>query len=241
MTGYRQEEIIGLTPAVLNSGLHDKQFYVNMWDTINEQGYWQGEIWNRRKTGEVYPEILKITAVRDVNGNITNYCGIFTDLSERKTVESELEKRALIDTLTDIANRRTYIDRMNHLVESSLYIPNAQHAIYVLDLDRFKQVNDSLGHAMADSILIEVAKRIQMLTRNKDIIARYGGDEFIITLTNITGIREAAQFAETLIGTIQKPIQLNDEQVFVSSSIGVSLYPMVVKKQKNSLIKRSRR
>lgn len=226
VTGYRQEEIMGLTPAILNSGLHDKEFYVNMWNTINELGYWQGEIWNRRKTGEIYPEVLKIMVVRDGNGTITNYCGIFTDLSERKTVESELEKRTSVDTLTDIANRRTYISRMNHLVESSSYISDAQHAIFVLDLDRFKQVNDSLGHEVADSILVEVARRIETLTRNKDIIARYGGDEFIITLTNIAGIHEASQFAEILIGTIQKPIQLNNEQVFVSSSIGVSLYPM---------------
>lgn len=226
VTGYRQHEIIGSTPAILNSGMHDKDYYDAMWNTIEEKGMWQGEIWNRRKTGEIYPEFLKIMAIKDKEGTITNYCGIFTDLSEQKNVEDELEKRALTDTLTNVSNRHSFLERMNTLLESSSTIPDIQHAVYVLDLDRFKQVNDSLGHVVADSILIEVAKRIQLLIKNKDIIARYGGDEFIITVTNIESIREAAQFAELLIATIQKPIYMNNEQIFVSSSIGVSLYPM---------------
>lgn len=227
VTGYALSEIIGKSPDVLQSGIHKSDYYNDMWNTLRANDYWQGEIWNRRKTGDVYPERLSISAIRDVEGNITNYCGIFTDLSERKSVENELEKRALTDSLTDVANRFFYLERMNNLLESSSTVSHGvQHAIYVIDLDRFKQVNDSLGHAVGDSILVEIASRIQSLTKNKDILARYGGDEFIVTLTNITGIREAAKFAEQLIGIIEKPIQFNDQQVYVSSSVGVSLYPI---------------
>lgn len=226
VTGYKQREVVGSTPAILNSGIHDKEFYLQMWKTIDEKGIWEGEIWNRRKNGEIYPEHLTIISIKNDHGDITNYCGIFTDLSERKNVEDELEKRAYTDLLTNISNRSSYIERMNHLMEASENIENLQHAIFVLDLDRFKQINDSLGHLIADSILVEVAQRIQMLTKNKDIVARYGGDEFIITLTNINGIREAAQFAEQLINSIQMPLHHNGEHIFVSSSIGVSLYPV---------------
>ena len=123
--------------------------------------------------------------LKDEEGEITNYCGIFSDLSERKIVENELEKRALTDSLTDVYNRFAYLERMNSLLESILKFLNVQHAVFFLDLDRFKQVNDTLGHAVGDILLVEIAKRLKTLLKNKDIIARYGGDEFVITLTNI--------------------------------------------------------
>lgn len=227
VTGYHHKEIIGLSPAILNSGLHDQSFYTEMWNSINENGIWQGEIWNRRKTGDIYPEWLTIVAVKDEDNIVTNYCGIFTDLSERKIVEYELEKRIITDSLTDLATRISYLERMNNLLESSSTMSHGiQHAIYVIDLDRFKQVNDSLGNSTGDAILVEIAKRIKSLIKNKDIIARYGGDEFIVTLTNISSIREAAKFAEELIGTIEKPIEHNNQQIFVSSSVGISMYPI---------------
>ena len=226
VTGYSSEEVIGKNPSILQSGMHELPFYLTMWDTINNSGVWQGEIWNRRKTGDVYPEWLTIMAVKDAEGEITNYCGIFTDLSERKTIEDELEKRSLTDSLTDVCNRFAYLERMNALLASSTHVSHTiQHAVFFLDLDRFKQVNDTLGHAVGDALLVEMAKRIQGLLKNKDILARYGGDEFVITLTNIVHPREAAKFAEKLIRVIEEPVILNGQEIFVSTSMGVSIFP----------------
>ncbi len=227
VTGYKRDDVVGKTPAVLQSGVHELPFYLEMWEQIRQEGIWQGEIWNRRKTGDVYPEWLTIVCVTNDEGEVTNYCGIFTDLSERKIVENELEKRLLTDSLTEVSNRFAYIERMDNLLESTSAISHSvQHAVYFLDLDRFKQINDTLGHAVGDSILIEVAKRLKQLLKNKDIIARYGGDEFVITLTNIKNVKEAAQFAEQIISSIEKPMMINGQEVFISTSIGVSVYPV---------------
>ena len=227
VTGYKRDEVIGKTPAVLQSGVHELNFYLEMWQKIRQDGIWQGEIWNRRKTGDVYPEWLTIIGVTNDKGEVTNYCGIFTDLSERKIVENELEKRLLTDSLTEVSNRFAYIERMDGLLESTSTISHSvQHAVYFLDLDRFKQINDTLGHAVGDTILVEVAKRIKTLLKNKDIIARYGGDEFIITLTNVKNVKEAAKFAEQIIGIIEKPLDINGQNIFISTSVGVSMYPV---------------
>ncbi len=227
VTGYTRDEVVGKTPAVLQSGVHELPFYLEMWEQIRQEGIWQGEIWNRRKTGDVYPEWLTIVCVTNDEGKVTNYCGIFTDLSERKIVEHELEKRLLTDSLTDVSNRFAYIERMDNLLESTSAISHSvQHAVYFLDLDRFKQINDTLGHAVGDSILIEVANRLKKLLKNKDIIARYGGDEFVITLTNVKNVKEAAKFAEQIISSIEQPMMLNGQEVFISTSVGISVYPV---------------
>lgn len=227
VTGYKRNEVIGKTPAVLQSGVHELQFYLDMWQTIRQEGNWQGEIWNRRKTGDVYPEWLTIVGVANDEGEITNYCGIFSDLSERKIVENELEKRLLTDSLTEVSIRFAYIERMDNLLESTSTISHSvQHAVYFLDLDRFKQINDTLGHAVGDTILVEVAKRLKTLLKNKDIIARYGGDEFVITLTNVKNAKEAANFAEQIIGIIEQPLDINGQDIFISTSIGISMYPL---------------
>lgn len=227
VTGYTRDEVIGKTPAVLQSGVHELPFYLEMWEQIRQEGIWQGEIWNRRKTGDVYPEWLTIVCVTNDEGKVTNYCGIFTDLSERKIVEHELEKRLLTDSLTDVSNRFAYIERMDNLLESTSAISHSvQHAVYFLDLDRFKQINDTLGHAVGDSILIEIANRLKKLLKNKDIIARYGGDEFVITLTNVKNVKEAAKFAEQMISSIEQPMMLNGQEVFISTSVGISVYPV---------------
>ena len=226
VTGYKRDEVIGKSPAVLQSGVHELQFYLDMWQEIRQKGIWQGEIWNRRKTGDLYPEWLTIVGIANDEGEITNYCGIFSDLSERKIVENEREKRLLTDSLTDVSNRFAYIERMNSLLESTSTISHSvQHAVYFLDLDRFKQINDTLGHAVGDTILVEVAKRLKTLLKNKDIIARNGGDEFIITLTNVKNDKEAANFAELIIGTIEQPLDINGQDIFISTSVGVSMYP----------------
>ena len=226
VTGYKAEEVVGKKPTILQSGAHDAAFYQNMWSSIATKGMWQGEIWNRRKMGDVYPEWLTIVKIEDEQGKTINYCGIFTDLSERKVVESELEKRTLTDSLTNVSNRYAYNERMNSLLQTSLSVSrDVMHAIFFLDLDRFKQVNDTLGHKTGDLILVEIARKIKTLLKNKDILARYGGDEFVITLTNIKHPREAAVFAEQLISIIEEPVVVNEQEIFMSTSIGVSIYP----------------
>ncbi|NLY80241.1 MAG: EAL domain-containing protein, partial [Lysinibacillus sp.] len=227
LTGYRYEEVVGQNPKILQSGAHNKDYYKNMWECINTYGLWQGEIWNRQKDGEVYPEWLKILAIKNEQDEITHYVGIFSDLSEKKGVEVELEEKILTDTLTNINNRYSYSVKMNSLLESSssLLDSKIQHAIFFLDLNRFKQVNDTLGHTTGDLLLVEMAQRLKSLISEKDILARHGGDEFIITLTNIQHPREAAQFAEQVIRAIEKPVVINGHEIYMSTSIGISLYP----------------
>lgn len=225
VTGYSKNEVIGEKPSILQSGIHNEEFYKEMWLSIETNGFWKGEIWNRRKNGDCYPEILTIIQIKNDKGNVTNFCGIFTDLSERKLTESKLEKLALTDSLTSVHNRFSFTERMNNLIETSLSYPNIQHAVFFLDLDRFKQVNDTLGHTFGDKLLVTVANRLQSLLKNKDIVARYGGDEFVITLTNINHPREAAQFAEEIICVIEKPIKIDEQDIYISTSIGISIYP----------------
>lgn len=223
VTGYKLEEAIGHTPAMIQSGIHNEEFYKNMWDTIRKQDIWEGEIWNRRKTGDIYPEWISIFAVRNQLGDITNYCGVFTDISEKKTIEDKLKKTELHDQLTNVNNRFTFMERMKVLLDTSE--PHAKHAVFFLNLDRFKQVNDTLGHKTGDLLLVEIADRIKSLLKNKDILARYGGDEFVFTLANIKSMREAAHFAQKVLSRIEEPIIINGQEVFVSTSIGISIYP----------------
>ncbi|MGE7920208.1 EAL domain-containing protein [Viridibacillus sp. NPDC093762] len=224
VTGYKKEEVVGHSPAILQSGIHDSDFYKSMWNELYSKGEWQGEILNRRKTGDVYPEWLSIMEVRNKQGEVTNYCGVFSDLTEQKDVEDELEKRAMTDSLTGVSNRFAYTERMRVLLESSS-TRSYQHAVLFLDLDRFKQINDTLGHAVGDYLLVEVVKRIQSLLKNKDILARYGGDEFVITLTNIHHPREAVHLAEMIIQLLEQPFAVEDQNLYVSTSIGISIYP----------------
>ncbi|MFF3100299.1 EAL domain-containing protein [Viridibacillus arvi] len=224
VTGYKKEEVVGHSPAILQSGIHASDFYKSMWNELYSKGEWQGEIWNRRKTGDVYPEWLSIMEVRNKQGEVTNYCGVFSDLTEQKDVEDELEKRAMTDSLTGVSNRFAYTERMRVLLESSS-TRSYQHAVLFLDLDRFKQINETLGHAVGDYLLVEVVKRIQSLLKNKDILARYGGDEFVITLTNIHHPREAVHLAEMIIQLLEQPFAVEDQNLYVSTSIGISIYP----------------
>lgn len=224
VTGYTYEEAVGQRPSLLNSGIHDQEFYTKMWATIREHGKWSGEIWNRRKTGDIYPEWLTIVAIHNEQGGIVNYCGIFEDISAQKNAENEIERRKYTDTLTGVANRYAYLQRMETLLQSSAN-REYHHAVLFLDLDRFKQVNDTLGHSIADEMLISVTQRIQSVLKNKDIVARYGGDEFIITITNIHHMQEAVQVAEKIVHLLSEPLPIDEQNIYISTSMGISLYP----------------
>ncbi len=224
MAGYTRDEILGENPRVLKSGRHDAQFYEEMWNTLFEQGHWQGEIWDRRKSGEIYPKWLSISAVRDQQGEIKNFVALSTDITASKETEEKLEKLAHYDPLTGLANRLLFHDRLQH----DLAMTDRDQRVLgliLLDLDGFKEVNDTLGHPVGDQLLIMVARRLQDSIRESDTVARLGGDEFVVVLTNIIKENDLALLAQKILETLRVPYDLDGEHVEISASLGVALYP----------------
>jgi diguanylate cyclase (GGDEF)-like protein/PAS domain S-box-containing protein len=224
VTGYSAEEVIGKNPKFLQSGLHNDEFYRKMWKEILTNGFWQGEIWNKRKDGELFAEWLTISSLKDSNGKITHYVAVFSDITEHKRNIEQLRKLAHYDLLTGVPNRYLFTKRLESLIKTSRRY-NQQFAILFLDLDRFKNVNDTLGHHAGDILLQKVAQRLKRILRKKDTIARIGGDEFIIILPNLKHIREAIQTAEVIIESLKASFSLNGQEVYISTSIGISFYP----------------
>lgn len=224
VTGYHADDVIGLRPNFLQSGIHDRAFYEQMWKTIAEKGQWSGEIWNQRKDGDVYPEWLLILAVYGEHGKAERYIGIFTDISDQKSAEEELRKLAHQDSLTGVANRYHYQTRMASIIETSATY-NQKVAMFFLDLDRFKQINDTFGHKAGDDLLIDMTNRLKRLLSTKDFIARLGGDEFSIALVNIRHPREAFALAEAIIASFSTPFRIAGQDIYMSTSIGISFFP----------------
>jgi len=224
MTGYEQEEIIGQNPRILNSGRHDETFYKHMYETLARQDYWQGEIWNRRKNGEIFPEWLTINVIRDEDGDVSQYAAIFSDITERKKTEERIKNLAYFDVLTGLPNRRLLTDRLQVAIASA-HRHGQQLAIMFLDLDLFKRINDSLGHGVGDQVLIETAARISHCIREGDTVARLGGDEFTILLPEIEHLEDAAKLAERLITQVKQPFMIDDHELYVTTSIGIAVYP----------------
>ncbi|HRD49674.1 MAG: EAL domain-containing protein [Candidatus Competibacter sp.] len=224
ITGYSANEVVGQTPRLLASGQHDCDFYQNMWRTLAAAGRWRGEIWNRRKNGEVYPEWLNISAVCDSRGHLTHYIGIFSDLSEHKANADRIEFLAHHDPLTALPNRRLLQDRLERAL-SQAERSRSSAALLFLDLDRFKLVNDSLGHALGDQLLQHVAARLHQKLRDTDTLSRQGSDEFLIVLPD-TGYEGAGYVARHLLECLNhQPVQVADHSLGVTASIGISLYP----------------
>lgn len=188
VTGYSSEEVVGHSPAILQSGQHQSDFYLKMTASLKENNYWQGEIWNKRKSGELYPQYLTITAVQSDGGAISNYVGAFTDITQRKRDEADIHKLAFYDELTGLPNRRSLQERLDSALHSAR-ITEQLGAVLFIDLDNFKNLNDTKGHDLGDQLLVEVAKRLSKCLRNADMVARLGGDEFIIILENL-GVNE---------------------------------------------------
>lgn len=228
ITGYTQEEVIGRNPRFMRSGRHDNAFYQEMWRSLLETGIWAGEIWDRRKSGEVYPKWTTITAVKDAQGATTQYAAIFSDISERKHAENEIRNLAFYDPLTQLPNRRLLLDRLLLAMRQS---GRANHlcALMFLDLDHFKVLNDTKGHEYGDLMLVEVAKRLNACVRETDMVARFGGDEFVILLEGLhterdDAIAQAGRIAEKMRDSLSQPFFLKDESHLTSPSIGVVLF-----------------
>ncbi|MCD4500656.1 bifunctional diguanylate cyclase/phosphodiesterase [Chromobacterium vaccinii] len=224
ITGYTQHEVLGQKTSILSSGRHDEPFYEQMWQSISEQGSWQGELWNRRKNGEVYPEWLAINAVRNSLGEITHYVAIFSDLTERKAADERIQFLAHFDVLTSLPNRIHMQDRVE-LAIHNVVRDNQRLALLLLDLDRFKTVNESLGHSAGDTLLQVAADRIRSALAPGEMLARQGGDEFIILLPVISDPGEAALAAERVRDVFANPIELHNHVLTITPSIGISVYP----------------
>ena len=224
ITGYSTEEVVGKTPTILASGRHDREFYKRMWISLANHGYWRGEIWNRRKTGELYLELLTITPINDNDGNTTHYAGLFTDITQNRENEEQIRQLAYYDALTGIPNRRLLEDRLEHAIRHA-HRRNSLLAVMFMDLDHFKNVNDQFGHAAGDELLLQFTTRVESCLREDDTFARLGGDEFVVLLPDLEQPDDAYQAAERLIARNQQPYSINGESVYVGSSIGISLYP----------------
>ncbi|MEG3640940.1 two-component system response regulator [Magnetococcus sp. PR-3] len=224
ITGYSREEAVGNNPRSFKSDRHDDNFYQDMWKKIAEEGLWQGEIWDRRKNGEIYPKRLTINAVRNHEGRVENYIGIFSDISESKATELKLERLAYYDALTQLPNRMLFHDRLEHEFYAAQR-HRKQVAVFFIDLDRFKQVNDTLGHSAGDELLQHVAQRLEGCVRANDTVARMGGDEFTVILADIHDNESVARVARKVLEELQKSIHIKGHDIFVGASIGIALYP----------------
>lgn len=225
ITGYSAEDIIGQTPRLFKSGRHDQAFYTELWDVVNLKGAWQGEIWNRCKNGDVYPQWLTITVVKDNEGIVTHYVATITDISERKATEEYINRLAFYDSLTQLPNRRLLQQRIRHGIERHHRSGNDM-AILMMDLDKFKAVNDTLGHAAGDELLQQVAKRIKTRLREVDMVARLGGDEFVILIDDVTQQAHLGLIAESVIHSLTEVFTLSDDNdVYIGASIGIAIYP----------------
>ncbi len=224
ITGYGQEEVRGKTPAMLSSGLHGPQFYQRMWADIHAAGFWTGEIWNRRRTGELYAELLSISVVRGADGSVRHYIGLFTDISELKAHEAALDRATYYDALTGLPNRRLLIDRLNQAVSHATGAGKSL-AVCFIDLDGFKDINDRYGSSAGDRYLVGVAESLKSVLRGEDTLARLGGDEFVLLLQNLESAQECPAVLERVLQAARKPVLLDGASVSTSASIGVCFYP----------------
>ncbi len=224
ITGFERNEVLGKTPKVLSSGRHDAAFYAAMWHAVAKHGHWQGEVWNRRKNGELYAEMLTISAVRDEQGHAPYYVALFSDITAQKLHESQLERYAHYDALTSLPNRLLLMDRLRQVMAVAQRRGSAIAVAYI-DLDGFKQVNDTYGHAAGDVVLSSVAERFRDALREGDTIARIGGDEFVALLVDSGQRGSVKPILQRLLRAATEPVAWHDELVCVSASIGVVHYP----------------
>ncbi len=229
ITGFSEAEVIGSKPNILHSFQQDQTFYQQMWQKLQNDGCWQGEIWNKSKSGHIFPEWLSINAVRDPHHRVTHYVGVFRDITDKKASEARIHSLAFYDPLTGLPNRRLLFDRLEQAI-GHCQRENTRGALMFLDLDRFKTINDSLGHSIGDVLLTRIAERLRDTLRAEDTIARIGGDEFVVLLVNIgRREREAVNYAEQIsrkiLARLQLPLEVQGHALHTSASIGITLFP----------------
>ncbi len=224
LTGFAREEALGRNPSFLSAGLHNADFYAEMWRTIKTTGTWQGEVWNRRKSGEAFAELLSIIAVKDSQGRLQHYVGAFSDISVLKAHEADLDRIAHYDVLTSVPNRRLLGDRLEQAIARANRL-GKNLAVCYLDLDGFKPINDQFGHEGGDQMLVEIARRLLSISRADDTVARLGGDEFVMLWNDIGDESECSRALERILVEVSAPMMLDAIPVSVSASIGVTLYP----------------
>ncbi|MDD2053590.1 EAL domain-containing protein [Pseudomonas putida] len=224
ITGYQSEEVLGRQPSMFKSGRHSAEFYQVMFDALEKDGQWSGEIWNRRKSGEIYPQWQSIRVIHDDRGMLSHYVAVFSDISAIKHSQHELAHLAHHDPLTDLPNRLLFTDRTEQALAAA-----QQHkrgcALLLIDLDHFKIINDSLGHNVGDQLLKAVGERLQNLVDTGITLARLGGDEFAVLVEDCSQVVQAAGLAQKILDCLKEPFPLDEHQLFVSASIGISLFP----------------
>jgi diguanylate cyclase (GGDEF)-like protein/PAS domain S-box-containing protein len=224
ITGYTAEEAIGQKPSILKSNRQDQAFYTDMWRDIADNGRWEGELWNRRKNGEVYPERMTITVARDAAGEALRYVAVFRDITELWRKDEHIRHLAVHDALTDLPNRSLLMERLGRQI-AMCEREQRELAVLFFDLDGFKTVNDTLGHVVGDDVLKAVAQKILVLIRQTDTIARLGGDEFVIMLDNPESREMVAQIASRIIATINEPMIFRGLTAQVGASVGIAMFP----------------
>jgi diguanylate cyclase (GGDEF)-like protein/PAS domain S-box-containing protein len=224
ITGYEREELLGRNPSINKSDFHDAAFYQSMWTDLLEKGSWSGEIWDRRKDGSIFPKWLSINAIKDEADVVENYVGVFTDITKIKETERKLEELAYYDPLTGLPNRTLFHDRLRREMANSDRTGN-KAALMFIDLDRFKYVNDTLGHKAGDALLIQVSKQLADGVRETDTVARLGGDEFTVILGGLSDTLNVGRIAQGYIERMQQPFQIEGQEVYVGASIGICIYP----------------
>lgn len=224
ITGYSAAEVIGHNPSILSSGKQSKDFYRDMWQSLERDKHWHGELWNRRKDGELYAEQLTINVIENKDGSVHRHVAIFSDITERKHADDLMWRQANYDTVTNLPNRRLFLDRLTQEIKKSRRASTAM-ALFFIDLDRFKEVNDTHGHGIGDQLLIETARRLNDCVRNTDTVARLGGDEFTIILTNLADTNRVEAVARNILKALELPFCINDIPLQISGSIGIALYP----------------
>lgn len=223
-TGFSAEEAIGKTPKILSSNCHDQAFYQAMWAEINRSGAWKGEIYNRRKDGEILVELLSINTVFNRDGQPWRRVGVFSDITDKKATEEVMWRHANIDSLTGLPNRRMFYERLGQEIKKT-HRSGSRMALFFLDLDRFKEVNDTLGHGRGDLLLAQAAQRLQASVRETDTVARLGGDEFMVIIGDLDAVESLDRIAQAILEQLSQSYALNDETAYVSVSIGITVYP----------------
>ncbi len=224
LTGYSGEEVLGRNPKLLASGRTPPEIYQGMWSALRESGFWQGEFWDRRKDGQIYPKWAAISLIRDDNGQITHHIASFTDISERKAAEERIHHLAHHDALTGLLNRFSLETRLEQTLLSARR-ENREVAVLFIDMDRFKTINDTLGHHVGDLLLMEVARRLLSCVRESDIVARLGGDEFVVVLTGLESAMDAAHSADKIVKLLCQTYLIEHNDLHTSPSVGISIFP----------------